>query len=133
MRKLGEKKVFVIDCDSLKELVQDDKIKHLLNVSNHSKRNRIICGSISKIERIIKRKYNCSSVMFDTDILGFLQLQNGNYKPYIDLPIRCGCCGVFEYKINMYDNKICRQCYRDAYSHSKCARCGLYSLECNCD
>lgn len=133
MRKLGEKKIFIIDKENLKELMKDEKIKHLFNVVNHSRRNRIICGTINKIQTIIKRNYNCREVMYDNEILGFIELQNGCYKPTINLPIKCKCCEEFTYKEDMHDSDICEGCYQDANAIPRCCRCGGYvDLECNC-
>lgn len=132
MKKLEEKKVFIIDNESLKVLMQDDKIRYYLNCANMKKR-KYIHVYISKLNNRIKKLYKCKQVKFNTEILEHVILEK-SYRTIINLPIYCKCCGEFTFKKDMHNNDICEGCYQDANAIPRCCRCGGYvDLECNCD
>lgn len=134
MRQLGEKKIFIIDNDTLRDLCKNKYARNLMLKMNHSKKSRYLAKQIGNLKRYIKRTYDCNQVFFDWDILESININERYMRRVIILPRLCGCCGCYYYKEEMYNNKICIDCYNDANAIPACVRCGgLIGLECNCD
>lgn len=134
MRKINNTKEFILNNETLKELCKDKKVKYCIEKMNHHKNGKSLSKQVRNLKRYIKRNYDCNQVSFDWEILEFKYVNDTVYRQVIKLPVFCGCCHEFYYKEDMYDKKVCKGCYEDAFAIPVCCRCGGYiGLECNCD